>query len=287
MILVTGGAGLTGSFVVRELARRGTAVRSPNRSECDLAQPESLRRAARGVRGIIHAACTFVDAATDVAAMEVLLDAWERGPFIYVSSLDVYGFSRANPVTEDEPRDGAISAYARGKITCEEMIEDRARTRGRSDVAILRAAYIFGPHQRSAERLIDHRLRQGLPIVLPGESYAEWSTYRDAWIDVRDLAWIAAECVTRPPGRALNVLAGHFVWNELYRTLAHLIGSSSPIVHKDLAAITSDELADKRLYAQSWYFSNNLLRTCLDFRPQLTLPETLQAVAATHARKVA
>jgi nucleoside-diphosphate-sugar epimerase len=295
MILITGGTGLTGSFVVRELARRGTAVRSLHRRgvpvdcvdavEGDLAQPDTLRSAARGVHGIVHAACTFVDESTDIAAMGVLLDAWEHGPFVYISSLDVYGFTRADPVTENEPRDGAINAYARGKITCETMLEERARARGRSDFAILRAAYIFGPHERSVERLIDARLRHGRPIVLPGASYAEWSTYRDAWIDVRDLAWIAAECVTRPPGCAVNALAGHFVWHELYRTLAALIGSASTVVQKDIASITSAELPDKQLRAQSWYFSNHTLRTCLNFQPQHTLLDTLEAVAAMHNRK--
>jgi nucleoside-diphosphate-sugar epimerase len=297
VILITGGTGFTGSFVVHEMVRRSVAVRLLRRpstiaheaitgvetADGDLSRPDSLKLAAKGVRGIIHAACTFVDAPVDIAAMEALLDAWEEGPFVYLSSLDVYGYPNAVPVTEERVRDGAISTYARGKITCEVMLEDCARARGRDDFTILRASYIFGPHQRSADRLINHRLRQGLPIVLPGGSRTEWSNYRDAWIDVRDLAWIVAECVARPLGRAVNALNGHFVWHELYRALAHKISSPSTIEHKDFALITDEELPNKRLYAQTWYFSNTLLRMCLGFQPRYTLPETLDAVATTHA----
>ena len=119
MILVTGGTGLAGSFVVRELQRRGYPVRVLARPESaviaqgmgaevalgDLADADSLRRAAEGVAGIVHVACTFTQPEVDVAAMEILLDAWEQGAFVFISSLDVYGYARRLPVTEDHPLD--------------------------------------------------------------------------------------------------------------------------------------------------------------------------------------
>ena len=296
MILVTGGTGLTGSFVASELMRRGLPfcvygrpaslerVRAVGMDvvEGDLRKPETLRRAMKGTTGVVHAACTFTDAQADVAAMEALLHGWAEGPFVYVSSLDVYGYATAVPVTENTPLDASFSEYGRGKLACERMLQEHAAARGRTDWTVLRAPYIFGPHERSCERLINDKLRQGLPIVLPGVTPSEWSAYRDAWIDVRDLAWVIAESVLRPSGGAMNALSGHFRWHEVYQNLARLLGSASTVVHRDLASISDDELPRKTLYAQNWYFSNALLRERLKFHPQFTLLETLEAVATMH-----
>jgi nucleoside-diphosphate-sugar epimerase len=253
----------------------------------DLSQRETLRSAMKGVTGVVHAACTFIDTPIDVSAMETLLEAWEEGPFVYVSSLDVYGYATAVPVAEDTALDPSFSDYAGGKIACEQMLRERATAQGRNDFSVLRAPYIFGPHERSCERLINDRLRDGKPVVLPGATPEEWGTYQDAWIDVRDLAWVAAETVLEPIGGAVNVLSGHFVWHELFENLARLLGGGSTILHKDLTTITDEELPRKRLHAQTWYFSSALLQQRLGFRPQFTLLETLEAVVATYRRVAA
>src|SRR5262245_61826441 len=73
MILVTGGTGQTGQFVIQELRRRGRALRVLARPHSaaqvsepgvevalgDLADRDSLRRAIAGVSGVVHTACTF------------------------------------------------------------------------------------------------------------------------------------------------------------------------------------------------------------------------------------
>src|SRR5262245_21889479 len=233
MILVTGGTGLTGRFVVEELLRRGRAVRVLCRSEVaaraldprveravgDLGDPGSLERAARGVDGIVHAACTFTDEAVDIAAMAALLAGWRSGPFVFVSSLDVYGFAGPGPITEDTPVAEAYTDYARGKVVCERMLAEAAGRAGRGDHVALRAPYIWGPHPTARARLVPERLRDGRPIVLPGVEPDEWRQYRDVWVDVRDLAIIVAESLARPAGGPLNVLSGHFVWHDLYAAL--------------------------------------------------------------------
>jgi len=93
MILVTGGTGLTGQFVARELLRREESVRLLCRTAppCaagvevaigDLRDLESLKAAARGASGIVHAACTFTDSEVDIAAMQALTGAWQTGRFM-------------------------------------------------------------------------------------------------------------------------------------------------------------------------------------------------------------
>lgn len=291
MILVTGATGLTGHFVVQELQQRNHAVRvlvregsqakAPPNAEIilgDLTDLDSLQRAMAGVTGVVHSACTFTDSRIDIAAMQALLEHWQAGPFIFISSLDVYGFAKTLPISEEHPLDESYGDYAQGKITCERLLIEKAQALGRSDYAILRAPYIWGPHPTAYARLVKAALRNGEPIVLPGVEEAEWSEYQDVWIDVRDLAWVVAECLLRPPGVALNVLSGHFSWHELYATLIELTGSNSQLIHKPLEAISESELPRKEIYAQRWRFSNEKLHAKLGFVPKFTLWETLESV---------
>ena len=290
MILVTGGTGLTGQFVVEELSRQGHAVRVLCRSEAsagalatraeialgDLRDPESLARAARGTSGIVHAACTFTESAVDIAAMAALLAAWQAGPFVFISSLDVYGFAGPGPITEDTPLREDYTDYGSGKVACERLLAEAAGRAGRGGHVMLRAPYIWGPHPTAHERLVTKQLQGRATLVLPGRDEAAWSQYRDVWIDVRDLATIVAACVARPADGPLNVLTGHFTWHDLYARLIELTGSRCALVHKPLEEITDDELPRKQLYAQTWQFSEARLGRHLGPIPRRSFDETVR-----------
>jgi nucleoside-diphosphate-sugar epimerase len=299
MMLITGGSGLTGQFVIRELLRRGHAVRALCRPEAaatvrdtgaeivlgDLRDPDSLARAARGASGIVHTACTYTELAVDVAAMEALLGAWESGPFVFISSLDVYGLAGPGPITEDTPTTETYNDYSRGKVICERMLAEAAARAGRADHVMLRAPYIWGPHPTARRRLVVPRLLEHRPIVLPGVDATEWARYQDVWVDVRDLATIVAECLARPAGGPLNVLTGHFCWHDLYVELIRLTGSRSELVHKPLDEIGDDELPKKHLYAQTWRFSEARLGEHLAPIPRWSFDDTLRdTVLSADAR---
>jgi nucleoside-diphosphate-sugar epimerase len=281
---------VVGQFVVDELLRRGHAVRALCRSEqaarrldpraeratgdlCDLA---TLRGAVRGATAIVHAACTFTEPRRDVDAMAALLASWPRGPFVFITSLDVYGFAGADVITEDTPVTESYTDYARGKVICERLLADAARRAGRSDHVALRAPYIWGPHPTARKRLVPQRMLDGAPIALPGGEPAEWNEYRDAWVDARDLAVIVAKALADPPGEPLNVATGHFVWHDLYTTLIGLTGSRSAIVHRPLDEISDEELPRKQLYAQRWQFSEQRLASRLGEIPRRPLDVTLR-----------
>ena len=219
-------------------------------------------------------ACTFTDAAVDVAAMGVLLDAWRDGPFVFISSLDVYGYTAANPVTESHPLSETYGDYGRGKVLCERLLRAKAEATGRRDYAIARAPHILGPHPKGHERFT-RKIAGGEALLLPGADEREWSLYRDAWIDVRDLAWVIAELLERPAGGALNVLGGHFVWHDFYTKLIRLSGSRSQIVHKQLADMTDEERAAQEVYAQTWRFDDSKLRQRLNFKARYSLEQTM------------
>ena len=289
MILVTGGTGQTGQFVIQELRRRRRAVRVLARPQSaaqvsepgvevalgDLGDRDSLRRAMAGVSGVVHTACTFSDSRIDAAAMQALLDAWRAGPFLFISSLDVYGVVEGGPIGEEHPLADHLGEYARGKIVCERLLSEAAARSGRSDYAMLRAPYIWAPHPKARRMVMNQRVLEGRPLILPGITEAEWAEYRDVWIDVRDLAWVVAECLDRPPGGPLNVLSGHYSWHDLYAELIRLTGSPSSIIHRPLDEITEEELPDKSSYARTWLFDDTLLVRKLGYVPRYSFHQSL------------
>lgn len=297
MILVTGATGRTGSFVVRELQARGKTVRALARSESaqraealgaevvlgDLDDPGSLRRAAKGVTGIVHAATTYKRPEIDIAATGALADAWDRGPFVYISSTSVYGNDTHSVlVTEDHPLD-ENEDYQRGKVRSEAMLRQIAQARRRSDFTILRPPFIMGPHPRDYDRWVTNggpveagdAIRQNEPVVLPGESKREWSQYRDAWVDTRELAWVIAECLDRPLGGVANVISGHFGWHDLIAEVIQLTGSKSTIEHKPV-----DQLSNMKFFAQTWRFSSERLQDHLGYEPAYRWQDTLAEIVA-------
>ena len=288
MILVTGGTGLSGNYVIRELQRRTLPVRALARAESapklaalgvevaigDLSDPDSLRRACEGVTGIVHAACTFTDSAVDIAAMQALLDGWRHGPFVYFSSLDVYGLSNAPLISEETPLTDTDDDYAHGKVVSEGLLA----AQGRTDFTSLRAPHIWAPHPKARRRLTDRT--QSDTVLLPGVDETEWSQHRDAWIDARDLAWIVAECLERPLGGSMNVLAGHFVWHDLVAEIIRLTGSACTFIHRPLADMDEETRQAMRFYAQSWRYDDTRLRTHLDFHPSRTWQQTVAEVLA-------
>lgn len=293
MILVTGGTGMAGSFIVRELQRRGLHVRVLARPESadvaraqgvevvpgDLTDADSLYRAVAGTSGIVHVACTISRPEVDIAAMSSLLDAWQAGPFVFISSVDVYGYVEHTPITEDTPLK-PYSAYGQGKVRCEAMLEAAGAAKGNLNFSILRPPHIWGPHPRCRERLFDARIAQGRPVVLPGATHDEWSQFGDAWIDTRELAWAAAECLDRPLARPANIINDHFRWHDFYTHLIRLAKSSSPIEHKDLASIPDQALPNKQFYAQTWHYSRERIEQQLGFQPTRQWQETLAEIAA-------
>ena len=245
MILVTGGTGMTGSFIVRELQHRGKQVRVLTREESrgkasalgievavgNLEDKESLHRAYQGVTGIVHVATTFPEQKdVDIAAMQTLVETWDEGAFIFISSVDVYGRPDpvSFPVTEKASLRKGYSDYADGKIRCEELLVSTAEQKGRRDFSILRPPHIWGPTRRYLEKHTLAELyqtgKQDAPIVLPGETEQEWSTYGDAWVDTCDLAWAVAECLDKPLGHAMNIITGHFCWHDVCAELIQFDG---------------------------------------------------------------
>ncbi|MFD7238891.1 condensation domain-containing protein [Streptomyces syringium] len=252
-VLVTGGTGGVGAFVLRELAARGRPVRALVRPESahlvagdgievaegDLADPRSLRDAVAGVDAVIHSACTFTSPEVDVAAMRALLDGWRQGSFVFVSSVDAYGRPPVVEVTEDTPSAEPLTAYGRAKLDCERMLWEAAGTGGRDGATAVRAPLVWGPHPRLRDQLrwgatgaLFQAARSGEPVVLPaaGAVPASGDPWSGApWVHAAALARALVTCAERPAHGMVNAIGGHVGWEEFATELNRLLGSTGGI----------------------------------------------------------
>jgi nucleoside-diphosphate-sugar epimerase len=184
-VLVTGAAGFIGRHVVDALLRSGARVRAlsgpPGHGlgplpgevaevEADLAAPGAAEAAVADARTVVHAAgpasvaASFADPAAfarvHVEGTARLLDACRRAGVrrvVLISSAEVYGRPRRNPVSESHPL-RARSPYGAAKAGAEQMARAFADAYGLR-IVILRPFSVYGPGQ-SAASLIGTVLRQ-------------------------------------------------------------------------------------------------------------------------------
>lgn len=171
-ILVTGGTGFLGRYVVRRLVDAGDAVRILVRTSRavaegmtagaeiiagDLCDPPSLRRALHGLDAVCHCAARMETRGSWSEFEEVTVRGTERlleaacdehvKRFLHVSSLGVHGLDGQKTITEDSPLDespGERGHYTRSKIESERLVWRYARERGLS-TTVVRPGILFGP----------------------------------------------------------------------------------------------------------------------------------------------
>ncbi|HUT53654.1 MAG TPA: NAD(P)-dependent oxidoreductase [bacterium] len=164
--LVTGGSGFLGWRLARAIIRAGDSVRVydlnpsdslPERAEFvkgDIRDRDKLFEAARSVDVIHHLAGLMPQArASDEVMREVnvegtrnALDAAVRAGarrFVFLSSMEVYGFPERAPFNEDHPKN-PIGTYGHNKLEAEEMCIAYWKEHGLETVS-LRPSTLVGP----------------------------------------------------------------------------------------------------------------------------------------------
>jgi UDP-glucose 4-epimerase len=186
-VLVTGGGGFIGRRVVQALRGGGAIVRAhlgPPGTEAsfptnsvelcwaEITDAAKLPGLVSDVQIVVHLAgppsvASSFGAAADYCRAHtlgttMLLDACRQSSvrrFVYISSAEVYGHPRSNPVAEDH-RQEARSPYAAAKIGAERMVESFAAT-WELPAVILRPFSVYGPGG-SASSVLQTILNQAL-----------------------------------------------------------------------------------------------------------------------------
>jgi len=209
-ILTTGGTGLVGRAIVRQLLAAGQSVRVISRGDdCpalpgvsiwrgDVTSVGDVASAMRGCHAVFHCAAEKHDrarmAAVNIAATRLLLDLacdLHVGFFCHLSSVGVIGRTDTSIVDEAAPCN-PMSLYAETKLAAEEIVR-----RGLPDgtVVILRPTNIFSPETLGP--WLQNSLRSKVRACLNGRERAHL-------IYVEDVAAAAVHCLQTASGERVE-----------------------------------------------------------------------------------
>jgi 2'-hydroxyisoflavone reductase len=250
-VLVLGGTGFLGSWIVRSALARGHAVSVLNRGHAGAPPARATAlRADRNDPGQVAAALAgnqfdvVIDGsgyAPDPATVGVVARQLpDVSSYVFVSSVAVYSEWPAKPIlSESDPVWTEGEGYGPGKAGCERALAEILPGR----VLSVRPGEIVGPRDNGGQLTgLLERIARGGQVVGPGDP-----DLPVAMIDARDLAefcvlgaengWSGPVNVTGAPGQT--------TMRELYETCRKVTGSDAEIVW-----VPSDVLTDNGV--MSW-----------------------------------
>lgn len=256
-VLVTGGAGFIGSYLIPRLLERDYEVSvfdaaadpvllQPVRERItyirgDLGSTPDLYRTLLAVKpeGLFHLGAVLAGPCEEnpirgfqinFGSTQVLLDAavpLKVKKFFMVSSISVFGRDASEPVKDDAPKNPE-TIYGQTKLAAEHLLLWYARKFG-LDTCALRFTWVFGPGRTTGitalySSLILDAMARGEPLAVPNpDEKGDWLYIRDAVQAILAL-WDAQT----PPQRIFNVAGGVHSIREVV-TVARTFCPESPI----------------------------------------------------------
>ena len=254
-ILVTGGAGFIGSFLVRELVSQGFEVRVldnlstgslSNLKEVldsiefikgDIRDEITVEKAVRGVEAVVHLAA-LIDVAESVEKPDLYFDVNAKGTFnlakasknvsvfIFASSCAVYGEPVKTPITEDHPLNPK-SPYAATKIAGEAFVSSYYGYRH----IIFRFFNVYGPRQSKAYAGVISEFIKRISRNEPPVIFGDGEQIRD-FVHVRDVARAVILALKNDGSGVYNIGSGISVTiNELANVMFKIMDRKLKPVH--------------------------------------------------------
>ncbi|MDG4785140.1 NAD-dependent epimerase/dehydratase family protein [Micromonospora sp. WMMD1102] len=242
--LVTGVTGCVGRAVAAALREQGWPVRGLVRTPSpeaagytehlgDLTDPASLRGACEGVELVVHAAADLSDwrpgrriwQVNRDGTRAVLDEALRCGVrrFVYLSTVDVFGFDARDVIDETSPKRVPPYAYSRSKLAGEEIAWSY-QPRG-LEVTVVYPTWIFGPGDRHFVPELVRGLRDGKLVQIDRGAAPIELTFSENLADAIVLAG------TRPEAAGGRFIVGDsygLTVGQLFDRLAERVGAVPP-----------------------------------------------------------
>ncbi|WP_409072872.1 NAD-dependent epimerase/dehydratase family protein [Micromonospora chalcea] len=242
--LVTGVTGCVGRAIAAALAENGWSVRGLVRTPApdhatyaahlgDLTDPESLRGSCAGVDLVVHAAADLTDWRPGPRIWQVnrdgtraVLDEARRcgvSRFVYLSTVDVFGFDAAKVIDEASPRRVPRYPYPLSKAAGEDVAWSY---HGNGlDVTVVYPAWVFGPGDRNFLPELVRGLRDGKLVQFDRGAPPIELTYSANLADAIVLAGTAPGCAG---GRFIVGDSYGLTLGRLFAAVAERIGARPP-----------------------------------------------------------
>lgn len=211
-VVVTGGAGMLGSTLIRRLLADGHQVhcvdlREPGvrherleNSIADVRDPVAMKRALADADALVHCAAALPSYPEEqirsiiVGGTESVMSAAASSALprvVHISSTAVYGLPRTVPTTEEYPRE-PVDTYSAAKAEAEEVVE-RHRG-GEMCLPILRPKTFLGPGRMGLFAMLFEWAEEGrhFPVLGRGD-------VRIQMFDVDDLVDAVLVALSAPP----------------------------------------------------------------------------------------
>jgi nucleoside-diphosphate-sugar epimerase len=284
-ILIVGGAGEVGRYLIEDFTQKGHILRildlAPSSPEMgtnpgltyfqgNLTDKALVQNAVEGCDAIINLAWSFSDEpqtifGSDITGTANLLDAALKSgvsSVIYASTAVVYGRAVRHPVTEEHPcliEEARKPFYALGKYAAEKLCLLYFKERG-LPVSILRFWWAFG------KSIGGRHLRE---IIKTAREHRPISMVRGAggaFVAMSDLASAVSLIIGSPAaaGQTYNAGSLFLTWEEIGKMIIDLTSSSSAI-----QLVPSAEWQGPAFLNEVWDLSWDKAAEALGYQPQL------------------
>jgi nucleoside-diphosphate-sugar epimerase len=263
-VLFIGGTGIISSACTRLAVDRGLDLfllnrgGNPDRARgattlvADRWDEAATERALAGHR--FDAVVDWIAYSVDNIERDLRTFAGRTDQFVFISSASAYQKPPVDwLIREDTPLANPFWDYSRNKIACEERLLRAGREDG-FPVTIVRPSLTYGDTQvplavNSWERPFTAiaRLRQGKPLVVPGDGTSLWTITHNSDFAVGLVGLLGRR---EAIGEAFNIVSDEVLtWDQIYRQTAAAAGAEARLVHiaSDFIAACMPEMAGSLL----------------------------------------
>ncbi|MCC9145602.1 MULTISPECIES: NAD-dependent epimerase/dehydratase family protein [unclassified Arthrobacter] len=252
-LLFIGGTGVISSAAAAHASSLGHRVTVLNRGvstkrpvpagvevlSADVRDPAAVRTALGG--RTFDAVADFLSFTAEHVAAAVELYRGRTGQYVFISSASAYQKPPARlPVLESTPLRNPFWQYSRDKIAGEEILVQAYRNEGFPGT-VVRPSHTYDATMvpLSGHWTDIHRMRAGLPVVVPGDGTSLWTLTHS-----RDFAKAFVGLLGRPAaiGESYTITSDEFLpWDAIYRSLAAAAGVPEPL----LVHVASETIAQQ------------------------------------------